>query len=338
MTPGSYGAPSYAQKPRQSPGCIIASIILLLVLIGGGVGIFALVRNIFSNSNNTSNTAYTPGANSTQSSGENQTPGSGIISTNPLNLKFTYANVNFTLNNIQQARGFADDNSVSNKLAVRINLQEANPGKNTARYLASDVFVLLLPGGDVVQSSAQKNYGAPDGGVSRANWFDFPLDNQVNLDQLTLRVGTQQDNQMLIPLKAGSDLSKYQDKLATLNTKFKYSGVDWTLESATLSYSYNNTAAATDSLYVILKFSAANNSANRFANLPTDFMRLQAGSTTQPPDGTYTLPYDIEANATASGVVAFLMPKDNSSFTLIFQGNSNANPPVEQVTQNFQIA
>lgn len=338
MTPGSYGVPSYAQKPRQSPGCIIASIILLLVLIGGGIGIFALIRSVLSSNNGNANNAYTPGATSTTSPGEGQTPGTGILSTKQFNLKFTYANINITLTSIQQANGFSDDNSVSNKLAVRINMQEANPATGTPRYLASEVFVLILPDGSAVQSTGQKEYSSPDGGVSRANWLDFPLERQVNLDQLSLRVGTQRDNQMLIPLKAGSDLSKYQDKVANLNSKFKYSDVDWTLESATLSYSYNSTPAAADSLYVILKFNAANNSPNRFSYLPTDFMRLQSGSTTRQPDNNYTLPYNIDANTTASGVVAFLMPKDATSFTLIMQGNANTNPPIQQVTQNFQIA
>lgn len=338
MAPGSYGVPSYAQKPRQSPGCIIASIILLLVLIGGGIGVFALIKNALSNVS--SNNFYTPGAsNTTPSSSGNQTPGAGgILSTRALNLKFTYANINITLVTLQQANGFSDDSAVDDKMAVRLNMQESNPAKGTPRYLVSDVFALVLPGGDVVQTTGQKNYTAPDGGVSRSNWMDFPLDSQVNLDQLTLRVGSQSENQMLIPLKAGSDIAKYQDKVTNPNSKFKYANLDWTLASATLSYSYNSTAAASDILYVILKFDVVNSTTSGFSRLPTDFMRLQAGSTTQQPDGTYTLPYNIDANTTASGVVAFAMPKDATSFTLILQGNPNANPPIQQVTQNFQIS
>lgn len=340
LTPAQ--VPAYAQKPRKGHGCLTASIILLIVLAAGIGGGFWLIR---SRSNPTAN-GNTPQSTATSSSGapttganQENTPVSGISSSEQLNLKFTYAGVNITIVSAQLANSFPGDSSSPGTAGmVRINLQENNATAGSPNYLLSDSLLLILPDGNTVRWGYGENDISPAAGVNRSNWVDFPLNSHTALKQLILRVGTQQENQMDIPLQPGANLSKYQDKASNPNAQFQYAGVSWTLKTATLSYSYNDHQATTGNLYVILSLAAANNTSNGFINSPSSYMRLQAGGNSSQPDGNTTLPVEISAHATAAGIVAFLVPQGITSFTLTMLAQPDISPPVNQVTQNFQIS
>lgn len=335
--------PAYAQAPRRSRGCLVTSLILLLVL-AAGIGGFLIV-NARLNQNpksNSSNTSATSGANTGSTSGNNSgsTSGSssGGQSSEQLNLKITYASITVTIASAQLAGSFSDDHSSNGQAGVvRLNLHEMNPTTGNPRYLESDVLLLVLPDGSTVQSSNQQQFESPDGGVSRDNWVDFAMNNQVKLNQLTLRVGKQSENQMNIPLQPNADMSKYQDKTSNPNAQFQYSGLNWTLKTAMLSYSYADAQATTGNRYVVITLSVANHTSNTFRGYPGDYIRLQEGSITQGPDTTFTFPLSVDAQSTGSGTFAFLMPDGATSFTLIMLGQPNASPPIPQVTQNFQI-
>ncbi len=337
---GGYQVPAYAQKPRNNRGCAIGSVILLLVLVLG-IGGFLLLRS-FINRSISADTG--PGATSTSSTGTTPdtsatpTAATHVSSSEQLNLQLTYASVNITLISAQLAPSFSDDTSTTSGSTgiVRINLRENNTKANNPDYTEHASMLLVLPGGNTSELGNEQSGISPDAGVNRTNWLDFPLNSPSALNQLILRIGTPTQSQFDIPLQPGANISKYQDKTNNLNTPFNYGGLNMILKSATLSYSYNVTQATTGNRYLIITLSAVNNTSNGVSLSPGNYMRLQAGGNSVAPDGTTTLPYEVAANTSNAGVVAFLVPQNASNFTLVLLAQASS-PPINQVTQAFQV-
>lgn len=340
---GAYQVPAYAQKPRGNRGCVATSVVLLLVL-ALGIGGYFLFHSLTTGKSNTgaSNTPASGTNNNTATTtnqGSTPTVGSNAATTEQLNLQFTYASISITVVSAQLANSFPDDTSTTAGPGgiVRVNLRENNATTHNPNYLEGDSILLLLPGGTTAQAGNSKAPISPDAGVNRLNWLDFPLANQVALNQLTLRIGTTSQSQFDLPLQANANLSKYQDRSNNPNVQFKYGPLNMTIKTATLSYSYNDNQATTGNRYVIVTLAAVNNTSNNANVYPSSYIRLQAAGNSIEPDGTYTLPYTVNANTSASGVVAFLVPQDTTSFTLVMLAQPDASPAISQVTQNFQI-
>ena len=336
--------PPYA-RARKSHACLIVSIILLVVLAGGVGGTILLVRYIAGKASNllATSTATLGGPTSSTGGGGsngagNNTPTGNARASEQVSLKITYASIEITINSVQLANSFTDDSNTGGQVGVvRLNLHEANNSTNNPLYLESDVLRLVLPNGNSIQSTNQQHFESPDSGVAQDNWVDFPLDTQVQLNQLRLRIGKSGEQQMDVPLKQGADLGKYKDKSSSPNAQFQYAGMNWTLQTATLSYSYHAQQATAGNLYLILSISVANNTANDMNFFPSDSMRVQASNNSLPPDSNTTLPYTVAASGTANGVVAFLVPQGVTSFTLVMLAQPNGSPPAGQVTQSFQV-
>lgn len=328
--------PAYAQKPKRSNGCLVTSILLLIVLAAGiGTFVFFRSRSPSSAQNNGPSTSLHATATAPVT-GSGQTPTVGTSGLQTLNLRITYASVSLTLLSAQIAPSFPDDTATPGSSGVlRLSLQENNATAGNPSYLESDVVLLVLPDGSTVRSNNQKQDISPDPGVNRTNWLDFALNSQVSISQLTLRMGSATESQMDIPLRAGADLSKYQGKTSSPNAQFVYAAVNWTLKTATLSYSYSDRQATAGNIYVVLSLSAVNNSPNSFVDGVDAYMRLQTNGASAEPDNHSTMPISISSHTTTSGTVAFLMPLGATAFTLVMLGQPNT--PITQVTQNFQI-
>ena len=240
----------------------------------------------------------------------------------------TYASVSITIISAQLASKFADDTYITPGSAgvVRVNLQENNATANNPDYLEGDSMLLLLPGGSSLQSGNVKNTISPAQGVNRLNWLDFALDTPIALNQLTLRIGKQGENQMDIPLQSKADISKYQDKNSNPNAQFNYGPLAMTLKTATLSYSYADQQASAGNLYVIVTLAAVNNTANSVDTYSSTYIRLQAGGNSIQPDNTATFPYSVSANTSKSGVVAFLVPQGTQRFHTRIAGSAVKQP------------
>ncbi|HEX7735163.1 MAG TPA: DUF4352 domain-containing protein [Ktedonobacteraceae bacterium] len=335
---GTYQVPAYAQKQKGNRGCVITSIVLLLVLALGIGGVVYLVRFFTNYSSATNN----PGPSSTASSGNTPgttpTAGTHASSSEHLKLQFTYASVQITVTSVELASTFGDDTSTTPGSAgvVRVNLRENNTSAGNPDYILYESMHLLLPGGNALQAGSEQASISPAQGVSRTNWLDFALDNQVALNQLTLRIGTQKQFQFDIPLQPDANLGKYQDKTSNLNLQFKYGDATITLKTATLSYSYNDYQATTGNRYLILTLAGNNNTSNSTDVYPPSYMRLQVAGNSLQPDASSTFPYSIAPNASASGTAVFLVPQDATSFTLVMLAQQTS-PPVNQVTQVFQV-
>jgi hypothetical protein len=345
--------PAYAQAPKRSRGCLVASIVLLLVLALGGVGIFYIVRHNNSTSNNpngssssgqqntqsgtgtTSNTnGVTPTSVTTPGSNGN-TPNTGGPVTVPLNLKLTYSSVDITLVSVQQASSFPDDTSAPQG-GIRISTMESNSTTHDVRYYYGDIIRLIMPDGSVIAPSNAKYFEGPAAGVSQANWIDFPVTSQnIDLSKLVLRYGSATENQMNIPLTPNADLSKYQSKTVTPNATFNYAGMNWTLVSATESLSANGQQAATGMVYVTVTLKVVNPSTNDFSAYPGDYIRLQSGNSKSPPSD-FTLPTSVAAQSNGNGTVSFAIPQGGTSFTLLMLAQQSS-PPINATSVTFQI-
>jgi hypothetical protein len=345
--------PAYAQTPKRSRGCLIASIVLLLVLALGGVGVFYIVRhnnstgsnsngssssgqqNTQSGTGTTSNTnGVTPTSVTTPGSISN-TPNTGGPATVPLNLKFTYSSVDITLVSVQQASSFPDDTSAPQG-GIRISTMESNSTTHDVRYYYGDIIRLILPDGSIIAPGNAKYFQGPAAGVSQANWIDFPVTSQnVDLSKLVLRYGSATENQMNIPLTPNADLGKYQSKTVTPNSTFNYAGMNWTLVSATESLSANGQQAATGMVYVTVTLKIVNSSTNNFSAYPGDYIRLQSGNSKSPPS-EFTLPTSVAAQSNGNGTVSFAIPQGGTSFTLLMLAQQSS-PPINATPVTFQI-
>jgi hypothetical protein len=192
-----------------------------------------------------------------------------------------------------------------------------------------------LPDQSTVQSGNQEQVISPAAQVNRKNWVDFPLDQAVPLNKLTLRVGRPSEHQMNIPLYPGASLTTYQDKVTSPNKTFQYASLAWTLKTATLSYSFADTQAPTNQLYTVVTLAATNSTSTNFENEPINYIRLQTQGNSIQPDDNSNFPLSIPAQANGSGTLAFLVPQDATSFTLVFLAQADAN--ISQASVTFQI-
>ena len=340
--------PAYAQAPKRSRGCLVASIVLLLVLALGVIGGFYFIRhnsstgsssneqqNTQSGSSNTPITNGVTPTNITTPGSNGSTPNTGGPATVPLNLKFTYSSVDITVVSVQQANSFPDDTSAPQG-GIRVATMESNSTTNNVRYAYSDIIRLVMPDRSIIAPSNEKYYEGPSAGVSQDNWIDFPVTTQnIDLSKLILRYGSATENQMDIPLASNADLSKYQPRTVTPNSTFQYSGVNWTLVSATESLSANGQQASTGAVYVTVTLKAVNSSANNFSAYPGDYMRLQSGDSKSPPSD-FTFPTSVASQSNGGGTITFAIPQGGNSFTLLMLAQQSS-PPINAASVTFQI-
>jgi len=337
--PGTYTVPSYARAPKRSRVGLFAFALLLVLVLGGVGGYVVFFRGGNQQGTGTTSQPGTTGSGSTTGS---NTSVAGGPTTEPLNLQFTYASEEITLTSAQEAASFADDLQFhQGQGLVRITLNENNPSHWHAGFgLFSEVAHLLLPDGSTVSVNTVKSDGGLDANTSRMNnWLDFAVPGPTfDLSKLVLRMGTATEHQMDIPLMPSADLSQYQDKTIMSNTPVSYGGLNWTLQSATLSLSGANGAQATAGMrYVILSLRVDDPTSHTVAiGFPEDYMRLKSTEVTSAPlVDTTTLPLRIDAQTTnVTGTVFFLMPGNDTSFTLEWLVSKN---PVYDPISDTQV-
>lgn len=328
--------PGYVAR-RQSSGCCGCLVALVILLVIFGLPAFFYYRanpnfvNQFKNqvqqsSNNTGNTVDNGSVPTTQPP----------ITTANINQSVTYSGVDITIVNVQQATAFIDDNSTAANGMIRINIKEANNGKNGAGYFYSDIAHLILPDNSTVALTNASQSGGPDSAVTRDNRLDFAVPTSDKIDQLKLVLGTIQDAQITIPLTGKADLSAFQAKTVNPNTPITYDGLNWTLQSATQTLSITGKQASAGMRYVTLAFKVDNpTSRNIVIGFADEYMRLKGGGATNSMVST-TLPLYANANTTGvTGTVTFLMPENNTAYTLIFLAAQNYSNV--QVNTDFKI-
>ncbi|HLQ10607.1 MAG TPA: zinc ribbon domain-containing protein [Ktedonobacteraceae bacterium] len=332
--------PGY-QARRQSSGCCgcLVTLVILLLIFGtpaffyyrANPNVFNQVKNqIQHSSNNTGNSVDNGSVPTTQPP----------ITTANINQSVTYAGVNITIVSVQQSTAFIDDNSTASNGMVRINVKEANNSGKDSSYFFSDIAHLILPDKSSVAPVRELQTVGPQNGTTRDNWLDFAAPTSAKIDQMTLVLGGAQDAQEIIPLQSTANLSAFQPRTINPNLPISYGGLNWTLQSATRTLSVAGKQASKGMRYVVLTFKVDNpTSGNVVIGFTDEYMRLKSADVTNPTIDS-TLPTTINASTNGiTGTVTFLMPENNTAFTLIFlskQGGSNPQPN-PQVNTNFKI-
>ena len=328
--------PGY-QARRQSSGCCgcLVTLVILLAVFGtpafiyyrANPNVINQIKNQFQHSvNSTGNTVNNGSAPTTQPP----------ITTANINQSVTYAGVNITIESAQQSTAFIDDTSTAANGMVRVKIKETNNSGQNSSYFYSDAAHLVLPDKSRIALANALQQVGPDTGTSRENWLDFAVPTSDKIDQITLVLGNTQDAQMSIPLAGKADLSALQDKKITLNKPINYQGLNYTLLSATEGFSIPGKQATSGMRYIVLSFKVDNpTSRNVVIGFANEYMRLKAGGATNSPVST-TLPLYANANTTGStGTVTFLMPENNTAYTLIFLAAQNYSNV--QVNTDFTI-
>ncbi len=329
----NFGGRRYAgyrpQRQRSSScGCLVLLVVLFLCL--GVPSLYYASKTSFSSFSKGLN--FSGGSNSSNSSFTTQP----TITTVQLNETVHFFGVDITVVSAQQSQTFLDDSSSSKTGMVRLNLKEDNKSTSSARYIYSDEARLILTDKTSVAPVNEKQFGGPDGGVSRTNWLDFPVPTSIQISQLTLQLGKETEAQETIPLTGKANLAQYQPKTAQLNVPTQYAGLTWTITSATASLSFKGLQADKGMQYVDVTFKVDNPTSQDFRGYYGDYMRLKSGDATSAPTVDTTLPLSFAAGSTGTtGDVIFTMPSSSTSYTLIF-----LNTPAyqfNQATANFQV-
>ncbi|HLZ81384.1 MAG TPA: hypothetical protein VKP04_07105 [Ktedonobacteraceae bacterium] len=329
--------PAYTRPQKDSSkgvlgqiGCGFLLVILLILAVCGGTSYLGY-RWITSAANSTSTSNYTGTSNN------NGTTPVIPLTTKNINAVVTYASVDITILNAQQAGSFSDDANADSPAIVRLNLKEHNPTSGTIFLSYSDNFHLILPDGTSVVAGRAHDIGEVDQAVTQTSWVDFPLSVSADISKLTLRLGGATQVQEDVPLTGNADLSKYQAKTTRPNTAFQYAGQNWTLTTVTSSFSATGKQADSGMRYVVVTLKVDNPTSNIFFPSMSTYARLKSGDIVNPPSSD-TMPVDIAAGTTGTtGTVTFLMPQNNSSFTLTMLARTDTTPSASQVTTNFQI-
>lgn len=332
--------PAYAQAPKRKRRGGLIFVLLLLILVIIGSVFFFRTRNQNQNqtgNNNTPVPTQTAITNTTTTpTGTTPVTSGAQGSTTPLSGTVTYSGIQLTFSSAQLASTFADDTSLSaDKPGVlRVNFKENNATTGGAYYGYNDVLRLVLPDGTIVTPVNEKHPSPPNSQSNQINWSDFQVPQNLDVSKTVLRLGTQSEAQMNIPLVQNTDLSKYQDKTVMPGGTSSYAGIKWTLTQAVRSWSSNDKQVTSGNRYVTVTLSVDNPSANTVYFDPSSVLRLQTGTTKVSPESGYTLPTSFASGTTnQSGTVTFTMPEGSTSYSLIFQAQDTS----PQSSINFQI-
>lgn len=304
---------AYARPQKNSSRGIlkVGLILLLLLLILGVSGFFAL-RFMSGRGNNTA----TPGTTIAI------TPTQAPLITTPINTAFNYASVNITILNAQQATSFADDTGTPAQGVVRLNLHAVQSDVNNVYSVSAPVFsypecfTLLLPGGSKVASEGYKDITGPPQKGDQTTWIDFPASTSLKVNQMSLQIGKDTEEQLQVPLTGHTDLSQYQPKQSTPNLRVAFGSMFWTLKTVTWKLSDSGTQVDKGMRFLVLTFSIDNPSTEGYNAFPPDFMRLQYGGTTIVLDQAVI--GDAAAGTTnIQGLVSFLVPQETTTATFI---------------------
>ena len=107
----------------------------------------------------------------------------------------------------------------------------------------------------------------------------------MNVNQLILRIGTDTEVQMDIALTGHADLSQYQPRQVSPNTRVAYGPMFWTLTTASIQLSDDGKQADKGMRFIVVTLKIENPSTQDLHTYPPDYVRLQAGGGTIAPEG-----------------------------------------------------
>ncbi len=311
-SPQPFSAPPTTRR-RGRIGLFLALLVLLLVI---GLGSYIAIGVL--------------GIHLGSANGGTQPP----ITTTQLNTTVSYAGVNLTIQNAQQADSFVNDPNSATDGMVRLTIQEQNPSAITVSWLYSDIARLILPNKNVVAPAFVKAKVGIVPAAMQTSFVDFAVPRSMKINQLAVRLGAANEAQMTIPLTAHTDVSRYAPKSVKLHGPMLYLGLNYTLTNATSQLSIAGLQASKGNVYIVITLQVDNTlSQLAIPGSPYDYMRLKTGTTTATAKDT-TLPVSFDTGETGkTGTVSFLVPQNSNAFTLLLLPQSGAN----QASTDFQL-
>jgi hypothetical protein len=115
-----------------------------------------------------------------------------------------------------------------------------------------------------------------------------------------------------------------------------YGDTFWTLTTASKQWSNGGKQADKGQLFIVVAVNVDNPSSSDVNAFPPDYLRLQVGGN-QIAEANDSIPTGFVAGTTGSkGLVAFLVPQNSTSFSLVLLGNGTAHAS-SQATIPFAI-
>lgn len=301
-------------RSRSRAGIIFVVLVILLVLAGGGYFAFSALGG------------HIPGM------GTSQAP----IKTTRLNQTVTYAGVDITLVNAQQAQNFVDDPQTASNGMLRLNLQEQNKTSQSTSWDYNQNARLIIPGKAPLAPIYVKAKGSIAPGATQNSVIDFTVANSGDLSKMVFQLGSAKEAQMQIPLTGQANLSQYQQKTTKQNGTMTYFGLNWTLTSSTTSLSIAGQQASHGMEFLFLNLTVDNTlSQEAISGSPFEYMRVKASGQTVAPIST-TLPVSFKTGDTGkTGTATFLIPQNSTSCTLVMLSQDPGGSG--QASVNFQV-
>ncbi|GAC1374288.1 MAG: hypothetical protein NVSMB44_42520 [Ktedonobacteraceae bacterium] len=267
------------------------------------------------------------GSSTSNGQGSSTSNGQGGAST------IIYKGVNITIVSIDQQKQFSDDTQSSGPLLLRINIHEQNPTADTIYVTYNQTMRLILPDGKSLEPVTEAP-ASIDRDIVRNSWLDFSVDGKQDVNKLILRVGTTSEHQMDVPLTSNPNLTKYQPKSITPNSKLHY-GVDWTITTVTSSLNADGEQADAGKRYIIVTLKVDNATENAFYPSISDNFRLKSNTVTQAPKST-TLPGNFAPHSSGTtGTITFSMPENDTDLQLQFLAQPTEK--IDAVSAKFRI-
>lgn len=263
-------------------------------------------------------------------------PTQSPISRININTTASYASVDMTIFNVQQAQNFLDDpNSVSDGMR-RVQIRAKNTFSQPIALSYSTIAHLLLPGGkEVAAVYASSNAPIAPNATQTTN-IDFALPLSIKTDQLSLRLGTANEAQLDIPLNGSTDGSKYAPKAVKIAKSLSYLSTNWTLVDATSQLSFNGQQASKDMRFVTVRFSIDNPLMQSvILGSPYTYMHLKTNTTDRTPVSAGA-PISLDAGVSGkTGSATFQVPQESSTLTLTLSPLQSSG--FDPATTTFQL-
>jgi hypothetical protein len=264
--------------------------------------------------------------NSTRLAPNPITTATPIIATLNVQRSSLYAGLEMTIKNVQSAQTFTDDTVPTPSKVVRLNMRVVNPTNHQIAVLYYEIARLQAPHMQPiaplnVHLSATMQPGKEDSG-----WIDFPFSDHLQLDALTLQLGSSalHETMVLIPLKAAFDpkhfVTKSTPQSLTISYNFNGSLLSYHLKSVDVAYAYQGKQAKAGQQFYVLHFLVDNsNGVDVTPGLSYDYIRLVVQGYSQPPLDS-TLPATFKhATHGIGGSVVFAAPAGMKTLTVGFR-------------------
>src|SRR5581483_2556620 len=251
-----------------------------------------------------------------------------VITTLNVQRTAAYAGLDITVVSAQYAVAFADDTIHSGFAIVRLTMQVANHSGDEAHVLYCSCAHLLVPKQSAISPTNTNLSVGPRPNTSESGWIDFPVPKGIQLDMLSLQLGSTTLNESLvtIPFKGAFDPGRYTDKSSQQNVTFSYTFIPrpytvyvltYHITRVDIRFAYQGNQCKTGQKFYIISFKVDNPyGVDVTPGWAYDYVRLVVNGYSQAPLDS-TLPDTFKARASGTGgQVVFAAPAGMHPLTI----------------------